>query len=168
MTAVASDAITEVLNPFARARRQGIDIVAELDKDPIKGGELLDRLVEETRKEIEAAHSGVFYRLEGASPASTTPMQYGGYFLERDRELLSAAHPPRIAFVAGTADVYFDFVGDLPAEYFGYDIACGTPVNEVRAIRGGEILADSPDADLRLVAKTGPYRISDKELVSHP
>ena len=163
MNAVAADTIVEVLNPFGRAKEQGIDLIAELDKDPVAGGAILDRLFEETSAELKQAEGGVFYRLQGANPAETTPMQYGGYFLERDRELLASAASPRILFVDGTSDVYFDFVGDLPAELFGYDI----PVSEVRAIRGGEILADSPEADVRLIAKAGPYRIVQKELVSH-
>lgn len=168
MTAVAGARITEILNPVARARVQGIDLVSELDRDPEAGNALLDRLVAETEADLQKADGGVFYRLAGANPASTTPMQYGGYFLERDRELLTNAPQPRIVFVEGKADVYFDFVGDLPAELFGFDIACGVPVSEVRAIRGGPILADAPEADVRLCAQAGPFLLTDKELVSHP
>lgn len=166
MNAVASDAIVEVLNPFGKAESRGIDLLGCLERDPLNAGALLDSLVQETKAELESATNGVFYRLFGATPAKTTPMQYGGFFLERDRELLDAARPPRILFIEGTEDVYFDFVGDLPAELFGFDIACGVPVQEVRAIRKGPVLADSAEADVRLSARSGPYQIINQELVS--
>ena len=95
---------------------------------------------------------GVFYRLDGAYPSASTPMEYGGHYLEVDRDVLSSIQNSFvIVFVEGEGEVYFDFVSDLPADAMGWD-ADRNPIdlNEARRHRAGALALDHPEAEIVL------------------
>lgn len=151
--------LAEVVNPFGLALARDLDLNELLDQDPARGGEILDGLVQETRNTIAmalaAGADGVLYRLHGACPSHCSPMQYGGHYLERDRELLSEIADARlnVLFVVADEEPYLDFVSDLPAHFFGWDDrASGVSAVEGRAIRGGAVATFSPDGDLLLTS----------------
>lgn len=106
-----------VLNPFGRALREGLDLNALLRTDPEAGAAELDRLCAETAAELASTSDSIVYRLVGAEPRYCTPMQYGGFYLERDRELLASVQgKDRIELLLEGNDAYLDFVSDLPAD----------------------------------------------------
>lgn len=150
--------LTEVLNPFGRARRAGLNLNEALYDDPEAGDALLSRFVEETRGALAEARDegadGVLYVLEGAHPIHCSPMQYGGHYLERDRELLEAVSDAglNVVFVVGDEGVYIDFVSDLPAHVFAWDSASsGVSVAEVRKMRSGALATNAEGADIALI-----------------
>lgn len=141
------------------------DVPAFLDavrQDPVEADTTLARLEQETRQAIAGAigsgATGILYWIEGACPADFTPMQYGGLFLELDREILAdtRAKVEVVVFVADIDEAYIDFVSDLPADLFGWAGSTPEPA-EIRALRPGRLLADHPTADVRLVG-TVPAR----------
>lgn len=149
--------LTPVVNPFGQALRRQVAISEILADDPPRGNKLLDDLVAKTRAEIEGAlrrgADGVLYLLYGARGLHTTPMEYGGHYLERDRELLDAIQDAtfNMVFVVGEDDAYLDFVSDLPAHAFGWDArATGTGVDDVRPLRKGALATNEPSADIEL------------------
>lgn len=147
-----SGRLETVLNPLGRAIVRGVDLNALFDASPADGERLLAELVGETSNDLKAAISkgGVFYRLVGASPEHSTPMQYGGHYLERDRELLEAVKGQMVVVFVEGADAYLDFVSDLPATVFGWDAArTKADMREIRAMRPGLIMADDEAADIR-------------------
>ena len=137
--------------------------LAGLKGDPAGADETLARLVADVRAliatAIGAGASGILYWIEGASPADFTPMQYGGLFLEHDREILAdtRAKVEVVVFVADQDEAYIDFVSDLPADLFGWAGATPEPA-EIRALRPGRLLADHPTADVRLIGPVPPRR----------
>ena len=118
--------LVPINSPLTLSIQKGLALPASLDGNPKEGNELLDQMVSDVARDVERAATsgadGIFYVLDGAYPAHSTPMQYGGYFLERDRELLELANDFRfnIVFVEGTDEVYLDTVSDLPAHAFGW------------------------------------------------
>ncbi len=148
--------LVEVLNPFGLAQAEGVNLNELIYTDPEAGNQKLDELVEKTREAIRAAldsgADGVFYRLIGAEPSQTTPMQYGGYYLERDRELLAeVSETPSALFIDAGEDAYMDFVSDLPAAFFAWDIdKSDVSVARMRSLRPGPLAAEDPTADLLL------------------
>lgn len=147
--------LVDVISPFGRAVKAGFGLNDLLTEDPEAGNAHLDEFVQQTRDEIEAANEagfdGIFYRLIGAEPELSTPMQYGGYYLERDRELLEDVADARlnILYVDGGEEVYMDFVSDLPAHVFAWDIdRTGISVAAMRAMRRGALAAEDPTADI--------------------
>lgn len=154
--------LAEIHSPFGRAIAAGIDLNAALRQNPSAGAEQLDSLVEEVRGEIASALDrgvdGIFYVLHGACPKWCTPMQYGGFYLERDRELLNVASSAafNVVFVAGDDEVYFDCVSDLPAAAFAWDsTSTGVTAGQMRVMRTGLLLCADPASDLILAAKPG-------------
>lgn len=148
--------LVECLNPFARARKQGVDLNRALAEDPVAGNELLDRFVEQTRESLlaslDSGADGVLYRLHGACEALCTPMQYGGYYLERDRELLEEICDANlnVLLVVGK-DAYLDFVCDLPAHVFAWDAdATGVTSDQIRALRVGAQASTDEASEFRL------------------
>jgi len=150
--------LVDVANPFGLALRKGIDLNKALKDDPTVGSEVLDGLVEEVRQRIhlslERGADGIFYRLHGACPKHCSPMQYGGHYLERDRELLSEASAAfmNVLFVAGEEELYIDFVSDLPTQVIAWDsnltqISAG----EVRSSRGGPVASADPTSEIELI-----------------
>jgi hypothetical protein len=162
--------LVPVANPFARSVRAGQDLNALLKADPVNGNEGLDARVEETRRAIQSAFhagaDGILYYLVGASAQFCSPMQYGGYYLERDRELLETASNgvANVLMVHGGADAYLDFVSDLPAHVFAWDASdAGFTAAQVRAMRQGvqasadaesEIFWSAPETDLPSLLET--------------
>lgn len=147
--------------PFRRAEKAGILIVELFEKDISSGDDVLAEMVSETRKEIFDASEPILYVLSGPEPAKTTPMQYGGYFLEKDRELLEFARELHAKdakdrndgevwlFVDAGPGAYLDFVSDLPAEVFGWDaVKTGFPLAEMRKLRSGKLCTNEDGADL--------------------
>ena len=143
--------LAEIVGPCGRATSLALN--ALLESDPAAGNVELDRLVRLVRDDIQAALSqgadGVFYRLQGAQPGLTTPMQYGGFYLERDRELLREVKDARlnVLYVEGPG-AYIDFVSDLPAHVFAWDPTDGSRFDEVRTLRPGALAALHPLADV--------------------
>ncbi len=156
--------LAEVPNPFGLALGKGIDLNRALKDDPSVGSVVLDGLVEEVRTQIreslESGADGIFYRLHGASPAHCTPMQYGGHYLERDRELLSEASGAtcNVLFVAGKEELYIDFVSDLPATLFAWDYDLSKiSADEVRQSRPGATASSDPSSEFKLVIGQEKY-----------
>lgn len=155
----ASDLVSlvEITNPFGLALQRELDINALLKEDPKEGNRLLGELCDEAQRDIDQAFEigadGIIYRLYGARSRHCTPMQYGGFYLERDRELLEGVKDAlfNMVFVVGDEDVYLDFVSDLPAHAFGWDQKSSQiPLSDVRDMRTGALVCDDPEADIRL------------------
>lgn len=149
--------LAEVINPFGRALNRGIALNDRLREDPIVGGSILDELVEEAKAESQAAlqggADGILYRLHGACGTHCSPMQYGGYYLERDREILAdcVAAKLNVLFVVGDEDVYLDFVSDLPAHVFAWDSrASGVSSAQVRDMRSGPQASSDLESEIAL------------------
>jgi len=150
--------LADVPNPFGLALRRGIDLNKALKDDPSVGGAVLDELVDEVRKTIsdglDGGADGIFYRLHGATPRHCSPMQYGGYYLERDRELLSEQPSSvlKVLFIAAEDEPYVDFVSDLPAQVFAWDVALtNITAADVRAARQGAVASSDPTSEICLV-----------------
>lgn len=106
-----------VLNPFGRALEEGLDLNAALSEDPVAGSAHLDRLCQMTESECASARDGILYRLIGADSRHCTPMQYGGFYLERDREILSRAKlRGYLQIDVDGEEPYLDFIVDLPCD----------------------------------------------------
>jgi hypothetical protein len=124
---------------------------------PKEAGSLLDAAVESVRSfmdiALDAGADGIFYRVRGATAGESTPMQYGGHFLERDRDLLERVKDAtlNVVFVEGSEDVYLDFVSDLPALLFAWDSqASGYDAAYVRTLRNGAQASADPDSEVEL------------------
>ncbi len=141
--------LTPVLNPFGLAMLRGLDLNQVLRDTP--DTVLLDELVAETKGVAEGAEN-VLYLLHGANAANTSPMQYGGYYLERDREILSGLGDRLIViFVVGDEDVYIDFVSDLPGDVFAWDSrTTGVTSAQVREMREGTQASADPNSEILL------------------
>lgn len=120
--------LAPIESPLTRAISRGMDLPKVCEADPSAGSLVLDQLVNEVAQQIKIAISngaqGIAFVLNGAFPEQTTPMQYGGLFLERDRELLALAMDLQfnLIFVEGNSEVYLDTVSDLPAHALGWRI----------------------------------------------
>ena len=78
-------------------------------------------------------------------------MQYGGLFLEWDRDILSEAnHGLFVAlYIKGGEETYLDFVSDLEADLFVWNRdATRVSVATMRQIRFGALACDDPAADV--------------------
>jgi hypothetical protein len=156
--------LAEVPNPFGLALGRGIDLNSALKEDPTAGGQVLDTLVEEVRIQIreglDSGADGIFYRLHGANPQHCTPMQYGGHYLERDRELLTEAQGTvmNVLFVSGPEEIYVDFVSDLPADIFAWDVHLSkVTATEVRSMRNGATASADPTSEFALLIGNERY-----------
>lgn len=61
-----------------------------------------------------AGEEVIAVKVFGANPETCSPMQYGGFFLEAERDLLAQSPVPTVAIVAEAPDSYTDFLTDLP------------------------------------------------------
>jgi hypothetical protein len=104
-----------VLSPLSRAIVQGIDIVGLLEENPTKGDRVLGELVSQCSRDIEQTSGSMNYIVAGAEPGVTSPMQYGGHFLELDRELIGT-RSPAITLIGGP-ETYIDVVSDIAKSY---------------------------------------------------
>ena len=143
----------KIENPFATARTQGL--LERLREDPEQAQAKLDLIVSLKHEEIACALNqggdGILYVLQGAEPAESTPMEYGGLFLERDREILSAIEdaPFNVVFVDAGEGAYLDFVSDLPCHVLAWDYdRTNVPPSTVRPFREGAIATAHEDADI--------------------
>lgn len=146
--------LLEVANPYASVGRT---VVSEAKANPEESARALDEAVAAIRRQIEAGlgagADGVFYRLEGATAEATTPMEYGGLFLEHDREILAAISDAQlnVLYLSGGPDLYFDFVCDLPAHLIAWDqAATGLSAEMVRALRSGPQASADPASEFDL------------------
>lgn len=148
--------LASVCAPLGRAMADNFDLSTLLREDPEAGEAKLQGYIDETRMEMKTAlefgADGVFYRLMGAHPVASTPMQYGGFYLEPDRELLGEIEDARlnVLFVEGGPEPYLDFVADLPAHLFAWDAE--VEVNLVRSMRRGALAASDPAAEVLFAA----------------
>jgi hypothetical protein len=163
--------LAQVINPFGQALKHGVEVWDTLAEEPRRGEKILDGLVDMTRAEIQAAFDhgadGIVYLLYGARGLHTTPMEYGGHYLERDRELLAEVQDAtfNMIFVVGEDDAYLDFVSDLPGHAFAWDaVATQVSVNDLRAMRPGALAANSPEADIDLRLPEGAVAGLEAEL----
>ncbi len=148
--------LVRVDSPLTRALGRELGLTQTLHDDPPTGEAQLSALVEEAREEAQAAldrgADGIAYWLDGAYPAATTPMEYGGHYLELDRGLLDAFAEARfnLVFVEGLVEPYLDFVSDLPAHAFGWRAEAAPPA-AVRPLRPGPLATTGDGADILLV-----------------
>ena len=149
--------LVEVANPFGQALARDFDLNAALVADP--DAPALEEMVEATRTDLrnalDAGADGVFYVLHGARGKWCSPMQYGGWYLERDRELLQEIADARlnVLFVVGEDDTYLDFVSDLPAHVFAWDANATTQDSAaVRTMRAGAQASADDRSEIRLVS----------------
>jgi hypothetical protein len=153
--------VRTVKGPFQRMIDEGksAEILAKCHEHPEAGAELVAGYVDATAKDIaitEDDSQAIWYVLGGCEPAYSTPMQYGGLFLEWDRELLTRANETQKVFLHAAAgkDAYLDFIADLPATCFVWDdVATGVSLSEMRSMRGGLLACSDPNADLVLSAE---------------
>ena len=138
--------LVETLNPFGLCLSENVDINAELRNNPVQGNEILSEMVDRVSIHIDeimnSGADGVFYRLIGAEPKYTSPMQYGGYYMEHDNNLLSRVKDARfnVLFVEGGDGVYMDFVHDVPASLLAWDEkSSGLTFDEVKQYHSGAL-----------------------------
>jgi hypothetical protein len=146
---------TMIPSPLTQAIHQNLDLLNLLAQDPTAGNQKLDELYAATAIMINNSiplTDGICYLIDGAYPEQTTPMQYGGYFLERDRHTLEAAFPRTkvMLLIAGDQDPFIDFVSDLPAHIFAWDAKSKWTPSQIRELRSGILAADWPDAEFHL------------------
>lgn len=163
--------LVDIGNPFFHALKAGLDLNRVFREEPAEGHRRLENLVSRTAAQMEAAldggADGVLYRLHGATERHCSPMQYGGYYLEHDRELLANIAEARlnVLYVAGETDVYLDFVSDLPAHVFAWDSATtGVSAAAVREMRPGAQASMDPESDFALTIHE-PYRLHTLEKI---
>lgn len=149
-----SACLVRVTCPLGRTIEGGGNLINQLHENPSEGEARLSEIRDNVRSEIDEAlgkgADGVFYVVDGASADFSTPMEYGGHFLEVDREVLSEYFGARLnaVYVEGV-EPYLEFVADLPAHLFGWDVVrSGRDLNFVRSIRDGAIFGSTPEADV--------------------
>jgi hypothetical protein len=155
--------LVEVGNPFGAALLDDIDLNDEFEKGPQAGGQAFENYVDETESALAAAlesgADGVLYRLFGAEPLLSTPMQFGGFYLEQERELLAGIRDARfnVLYVEGGEGLYLDVVSDLEAHAVGWDEdRSAIPATEVREMRRGALACGLLNEDpLRLFRNIG-------------
>lgn len=149
-TAGTKAVLADIANPFQAG------FYAALRMAPKEAGSLLDAAVDSVRSfmklALDAGADGIFYRLNGATSRESTPMQYGGHFLEHDRKLLEEVKgaPLNVLYVVGgEEDVYLDFVSDLPARLFAWDsVATGMDSATIRTMRDGAQASADPASEV--------------------
>ena len=163
-----------VPSPLTLARSKNLDIFTQLQSDPEAGNQTLDALCTAVQIQINdalgAGAHGICYLIDGAYPAVATPMQYGGFFLERDRELLTDANRAQfnLLLIAGSQEPYIDFVSDLPAQAFAWDTTSGWTPEQVRTLRPATLAADHPEADIQFPASALKNALNSPEATAKP
>jgi len=147
--------LAEVFSPFSCAISKNLDLNSLYKSDPDAAEKEFKSFVQHVEREIDIALNskadGIFYRLQGAEPKFATPMEYGGHYLEVDRALLQHASTARmnVLCIEGGPEAYIDFVSDLPAQVFAWDLEqTGFSVSALRKMRTGALAAASPEADI--------------------
>ncbi|MFM9872510.1 MAG: hypothetical protein ACKVQS_03475 [Fimbriimonadaceae bacterium] len=163
-----------VPSPLTLARSQNVDIFSELQADPIKGNETLDKLCMAVQIQMNDALAtgadGICYIIDGAYPAVATPMQYGGFFLERDRELLESITRANfnLLLIAGSQEPYIDFVSDLPAQAFAWDTSSGWTPTQVSELRPSTLAANHLEADIQFPESVFNSALQTQEATAKP
>ncbi|MCB0825468.1 MAG: hypothetical protein KDC26_04715 [Armatimonadetes bacterium] len=149
--------LARVPSPLARAKSEGNDLYSELESNPASGEKQLDEYAVATRMDaadaIGQGADGICYVIDGAYPSYSTPMQYGGHFLELDREILGEFAQARLnmIYVAGKDSPYLDFTSDLPGHLFAWDSTSGVEPVEVKQMRDSALACDHPEANVRFI-----------------
>jgi len=149
---------------FEQARTRAMDLLGLLESDPIAGEAMVERMVEEADGEMrdacEAGADGVLYQLSGACAEWSTPLTYGGHFLEAERSVLARAagfDRPVVVHVLGESDLYLDLLGDLPCAGMAWDSAASRlSFEEVRRYFPGALISDVPEADVGWMVAGAP------------
>ena len=151
--------LREVLNPFGRALAAGENLNSVYEASLEVGEARLEAYVDATRRDL-AQDGDVLYRLVGADPTLSTPMQYGGLYLERDRDLLTGLSGGFHAlYVDAPGEAFLDVVCDLPVDVFLWDDrATQTAAASLRVMRAGPMGCKGPDAEFRLVGEPKPLK----------
>jgi hypothetical protein len=118
---IQGQALPGVLSPLSRALMRGANVISLLDENPAEGDRVIASLFSETQAEINEIGGNFNYVVAGAEPNWTTPMQYGGHFLELDRELIGSRRPA-ITLIGG-AETYVDIVSDLAETFLIWNTA---------------------------------------------
>ena len=148
-----------VQNPFGRSVGTGLDLNALLKESPSEGARAIQKFASEVRTEIDrvlkAGADGICYMLSGACAAECSPMQYGGHFLEVDREILAGTPDGSfdILYVCGDSELYIDIVSDLPAQAIAWNSSAGVQISEMREMWPRAVAAADQDADIFLVER---------------
>jgi hypothetical protein len=145
--------LLQVDSPFRVRQERG----SVASNDPRAAGDELDEIMTCVGRTIESGMAngadGVLYRLFGARAGHTTPMEYGGFYLERDREILESVADAslNILLLVGDGDLYLDFVSDLPAHVMAWDAAAsGFSSNYLRNLRDGAQASCDPESEIFL------------------
>lgn len=153
-----SAVLASVLSPFGWALQKQIPLLEILESDPKEGDLELQKLkqmtLDEARTRMADGADGLCYVLAGAGPDHATPMQYGGFLLDLDREILEEFQDSEfnLVWVRGHKEPYLEFVADLPCHALSWDMgATGIPPSALRTYRSGAIAGDRPDCDLLLL-----------------
>jgi hypothetical protein len=135
---------SEVWSPFSRALDAGAELNRLYALEPDRAEQLMATYVDAAKQEIEASAGGlIVYRLKGAEPKFASPMEYGGHYLEVDRELLAyGLEKSKLALVIeGGPETYLDFVSDLPATVFVWNsLETNMSQKELEAMRSGAFI----------------------------
>ena len=149
--------LADIKSLFGRALEIEPKIAELMSSDPLASGEILDRASRETSDKIinalESGFDGFVYLLMGAEPSLLSPMQYGGFILEQDQDLLNQFNhvENRLIFVVGDEETYLDALSDLPASAIGWDEnRMGFGIETMRKLAHKPIFANHPDSDIDL------------------
>ncbi len=148
--------LIEVPNPCGQAILGQSNLSGILRESLMEGSAALEDATRQVHHAIEKSRElgadGIIYEIFGADPSYSTPMEYGGHFLEVDREILSSYERRfRMIFLVGGEEAFLDFVCDLPGEIFAWDVkGTGISVAEMRKMRKGILAAADPEADILL------------------
>lgn len=153
-----SAVLCSVLSPYGWAIKNGSKLMSLLESDPLAGDaellELKEKTLAEARRVMDEGADGICYVLAGATPEHTTPMQYGGFLLDLDREILDEFNTAlfNMVWVRGKSEPYLEFVADLPAHALSWDMqATKIEPSAIRPYRTGAIAGTEPDCDLLLL-----------------
>ena len=148
--------LIEVPNPCGQAFLAQSNLSGMIRESLMDGSAALEDATRQVHHAIEKSRDlgadGIIYELFGADPAYSTPMEYGGHFLEVDRDILDSYEKRfRMIFLVGGEGAFVDFVSDLPGEIFAWDVnGTGISVAEMRKMRKGILAAADPEADIFL------------------
>jgi hypothetical protein len=141
----------------ARTLTERPDLLDLLHNSPDEGDAILQQALEKTKQDIQSAFEqgadGFIYVLERATPSAMSPMQYGGHYLELDREILTEFQemPLTVLWIVGDDEPYLDFVSDLPAHFFAWDSGSGITPSQIAEMRQGALASQHPDSHAFLI-----------------
>lgn len=147
--------LCEVHSPLGRIVRSQPQLLDTLRETPADAEDALLDFANEAKNEIREAFElgahGIFYRLSGANPKVTTPMEYGGHFLEMDKELMAHASSGllNVISVEDGPEIYIDAVAEVPGHAIHWDNALNElSIEAVRTMTTKFLVLDHPVADI--------------------